>query len=131
MTTVCFTITERPQGYYARGSRPNGKRLKQYMQWRDTVRGYAMLALLRLPLRASKNVPLVIVTRSYFENGVHPDPENVHKGVVDALFYAKPKGSADKYTGGQFSPPLYDPERPRVEVWVMDALSFESKGPPR
>lgn len=70
--------------------------------------------------RFAKTCPLRIQTRAFFENGVHSDPENVHKGIVDALFYNpdKKRRGSDKHTGGQFEPPLYDKANPRVEFTI-------------
>ena len=60
----------------------------------------------------------MVFTRCYFSKGTHADPENVHKGIKDALFYQKGGGTADKYTGGGYLPPMYDKDNPRVEVIV-------------
>lgn len=97
---------------------------------------------IKLPLKATKDRPLMIRTISYFKNGVHPDPGNVQKGVCDALFYdaekaarAKLKGKKgrstgkgdDKYTGGSFPPPRYDKDNPRVIVIIEDYVPKEKK----
>jgi hypothetical protein len=87
-----------------------------YWKYCECVRLCARAAGAKLPLTAARNRPLMLFTRAYFSNGVHADPENVHKGIKDALFYTKGKGTADKYTGGQYLPPMYDPDNPRVEV---------------
>lgn len=74
----------------------------------------------------SRDTHVFVITESYFRNGTHPDPENVHKLVKDAMFYKKPLG--DKYTGGFYLSPVYDKENPRVEVmaWYVPALKNES-----
>jgi len=69
---------------------------------------------------ATRDKAIMVFTRCYFASGVHADPENVHKGVKDALFYQKGGGTADKYTGGGYLPPMYDKKNPRVEVIVRD-----------
>lgn len=67
-------------------------------------------------LNATKLAPLLIGTVAYFVNGIHPDPENVHKLTKDALFW-KVRGG-DKWTGGVYVPPRYSREQPRTEVFV-------------
>lgn len=79
---------------------------------------------IELPLKATKYAPLFFDTIAYFTNGVHCDPENVHKLVKDSLFYTPPeegknkkkKRGSDKYTGGFYDDPLYDKDNPRVEI---------------
>lgn len=67
-------------------------------------------------LTATKDAPLFIYTRAFYQNGKHCDPENTHKLIKDAVFYEG--GSDDKHTGGAYSPPLIDKENPRVEIVV-------------
>jgi hypothetical protein len=67
-------------------------------------------------LTAGKLTPLYIGTIAYFVNGIHPDPENVHKLVKDALFWKVVGG--DKWTGGVYLPPRYSRIDPRTEVFV-------------
>ena len=116
-----FVVPGPPNGYYAKGKYPNWKRLNEYHAWCDVVRTAAVVAGVALPLVATEAVPLHIHTIAYFDTRVHHDPENIHKGAKDALFYpmggVKRKGSADKHTGGTYAPPLYDKD-PRVEVWI-------------
>ena len=116
-----------PVGYYVQGGRPNWKRMRAYVEWKEHVQKSAMMCGVKLPLTASREWPLWIHTSSWFRNGVHADPENIRKGISDALFYAGKgeKGSADKYTGGSFGAPLYDPDNPRVEVHILDARDRE------
>lgn len=115
-----FTIPGPPVGYYAVGKMPNWKRMNAYHDYKKHVRACARVNDISLPLQAGKDSPLMIRTVAYFKNGIHPDPGNVQKGVVDALFWA-PRGQkrgSDKYTGGSFPPPLYDSDNPRVEVRI-------------
>lgn len=126
MTETRFTVPGPPQGYYAQGKTPNWRRMKRYHAYMVLVQQCAALAGLRLPLRASRERPVVISVWSYFASGVHCDPGNVQKGVCDALFWAprgQRKGGGDKYTGGSFSPPRYDKLNPRVEVEVLSTTS--------
>lgn len=112
---VDFTIEGDPVGYCTNNGRQyNTKRKKKYLDYKMLVQ---QCAPINLPLEASRDEPLIITTVCYFRHGTHPDPENVHKGIKDALFYGA-KGVGDKYTGGQYEPPLYDRQRPRVEVKI-------------
>jgi len=113
-----YTTTNRPK----KGTKWNpSKAILKYWSYCDTVRFRAKEAgLRRLPLMAERNAPIMVFTRCYFSSGVHADPENVHKGVKDALFYQKGGGTADKYTGGGYLPPKYDEKNPRVEIIVRD-----------
>lgn len=122
-----FTVPGSPTGYYAEGKYPNLKRRNAYVAYKQNVQACAMAAGLRLPLVASREAPLMIHVVSYFETGVHSDPGNVQKGIVDALFYSgrRGKGTGDKWTGGSFPPPRYDRENPRVEIRIEKLLTSE------
>lgn len=114
-----FEVPGPPVGYYAHGARPNHTRHQAYVAYKRHVQVCAMAAGVRLPLVATHASPLLVETEAYFEHGTHADPENVRKGITDALFYSREaRGSADKHTGGAFPPPLYDPANPRVVVVV-------------
>lgn len=94
-------------GYYAQGKTPNWTRMKEYQVWKDHVREGAP----DMP-KATAARPVRVDVWCYFGSGVHPDPGNVHKGVVDALF---PGG--DKYVYGYHHHPLYS-DAPHVLVEV-------------
>ncbi|GBF04790.1 hypothetical protein DAERI_020387 [Deinococcus aerius] len=99
-------------GYYTQGARPNHTRMREYHTWKDHVRAHAPPGLLGVrPTDERSRVRLDVVC--FFANKTHADPENVRKGVVDALF---PQG--DKWVYGSHDHPRYDPARPRVEVTV-------------
>lgn len=99
-------------GYYTQGATPNRTRLSEYHTWKDHVRLHAPPPLLRLrPVDEASRVRLDVVC--YFATRTHADPENVRKGIVDALF---PRG--DKWVYGSHDHPHYDPAHPRVEVTV-------------
>ena len=135
-------MDEDPQGQFALGNPKTGnpkirERQRKYKAWCDAVRMEAENHQIKVPMTANKAVKVLFAVRSYFRNGVHPDPENVTKGIVDALFYRpkvkwpkgvkRPKnlpkgGKDDKYVGMRTDPPLYDKDRPRVEItiwWVQ------------
>lgn len=125
-TEFRFIVEGPPVGYYSEGKIPNRRRRSAYRLYKAQIQEVAAVVGLRLPLRASRQHPLWIETVAYFANGVHADPENVHKGVKDALFWqpkipgVKRKGGGDKYTGGSYAPPKYDAEHPRVEILIKE-----------
>lgn len=110
-----FVISGKPVGYYACGKFPNWTRMKEYHAWKEHAQACAVAAGMTLPLTATKDRPIIVSVRCYFENGVHCDTGNVQKGTCDALFYG---GKGDKFSGGHFTPPFYDKQNPRVEVEV-------------
>ena len=120
---IAFTVPGPPVGYYAEGKHPNWSRRKRYVAYKRLVQQCAVAA--GIPggtLQADEHSPLYIHTVAYFQDGHHADPENVRKGIADALFYRQQgKGGGDKFTGGSFEPPLYDRKNPRVEVVIEPA----------
>jgi len=65
--------------------------------------------------------PWRVTTISFFRNKQHPDPENVHKGIIDALMYGfkqRKVRANDKHIGGEYVHPKYDAANPRVEVRI-------------
>lgn len=127
MKRASFTIHGKPVGYYSTTHKGvwTDPRVKKYHAWRDEVRRAASKAGITLPLVATEMHPLIILTVATFANRVHPDPENVHKGIVDALFYMSKaeraifkKSSSDKHVGGAFSPPAYGD--PGVSVAIYE-----------
>lgn len=96
-------------GYYTKGAQPNWGRLSEYNAWKDHVREQVPEPM----PEATRERPVRVDVTCYFTNGTHPDPENVRKGIVDALF---PGG--DKFVYGYHHYPLYDAANPRVLVEV-------------
>lgn len=124
-----FEVPGDPRGYTTTTHRDKGRssRYKKYKEYCRLVREYAAMAGVPIPLTADKENQLMIKTFAYFRNGVHCDPENVRKGVVDAIFYDplnKTKSNGDKWTAGFFCGPRYDAEEPRVVVIIKE---YESK----
>lgn len=122
-----FIVYGDPVGYKTTTNRAKwSKSYEKYIDYKKEVQSTAESVGIKLPLVATKKRPLMINTISYFRDGRHPDPENVNKGVRDALFYKeksffnKSRKGDDKYTGGSFVPPRYDKENPRVVVIVKD-----------
>ncbi len=72
-----------------------------------------------MPLESSPENPWYIFTVAMFPTKNHADPENVHKGIKDALFYKAKCG--DKYTGGAYVEPFYDKNYPCVLVTCIQA----------
>lgn len=119
---AAITVPGRPVGYYAQGAKPNWRRKNAYEAYKKHVqRCIADAGIDRASLAATKDRPVLIHTKAFFETGVHPDPENVRKGIADAIYYGIRGG--DKHTGGPFDPPLYDRDNPRVEVVIGEARS--------
>ena len=115
MPSVSFTVPGKPVGYtIIMGKFYGGKRKKEYLEYKKLVQ-LVIPATLR-GITASRDKPVTVTTKAFFINGTHPDPENVHKGIKDALFYEAKGG--DKYTGGSYSPPLYHKANPHVDVTV-------------
>ncbi|KQR22903.1 hypothetical protein [Deinococcus sp. Leaf326] len=98
-------------GYYTTGKTPNWSRLKEYQGWKDHVRAAAP----PVP-QATDAAPVRVDVWCYFASGTHADPENVRKGIVDALF---PGG--DKYVYGYHHHPLYS-DAPHVLVEVSGGV---------
>lgn len=129
---VRFVVPGRPRGYVATTYRSKFSRgfdasaYKSYLRYTaycKHVRRCAAAAGVELPIVSSSKNPLLIKTIAYFESGVHADPENVRKGIADALCYNEKAGKdkrkgKDKWIGGSFPPPRYDPEDPRVIVII-------------
>lgn len=128
-----FIIPGHPQGYYTSGKYPNWERRSKYEDYLKHVRFSARMQNFKMEaLDATEMTPILVHTITYFQSRIHHDPENVRKGVIDALFYQgtkaekkllrlagkKVKTLQDKYVGGFAAPPLYDKENPRVEVYV-------------
>lgn len=122
---VEFVLFDDPVGYTPnfKGRRWT-KRAKKYIEYKEYVQGVVREIEQKFGVEIAVgqfNRPVYIRTAAFFRNGIHPDPENVHKGIKDALWW-KPKGDrglGDKYTGGTYEPPMYDDDNPRVhvEVW--------------
>ena len=103
--SLTFRIPGDPIGYVRMTGR--GKftaRAKRYHAWMVAVQVEARKAGFRLPMEATEAAPLRIDAYATFKNRRHPDPENVRKGIVDALFYG---GNGDKFVFGYHAAPRY------------------------
>lgn len=116
MKRYAFTVAGHPVGA-VRMTRSGrfSKAAQRYHDYKRSIQIEARAIGIRLPLRAEEQQPVMVHTQCFFENRRHPDPENVQKGVVDALFYGAVGG--DKYVGGSYAPPAYH-KYPRVHVVV-------------
>lgn len=132
-----FVVSGKPIGYveYSRGAKGISKQVRAYWAYLKEVREVARGAGIPIPLVATEAEPMYIYTEAYFSSRVHSDPENVHKGIKDSLFYnekqkypppakSREKFYADKYTCGTYELPLYDKTNPRV---VIEICSVKSK----
>lgn len=121
-TVRAFFIPGDPVGYTK--TRPPGRhgrrftmspRWARYLEYKKTIQLLARAEGFRVPLEASENAPVRVDTHAVFRTRVHPDPENVRKGVVDALFYQAKGG--DKWVKGTHDWPEYGPD-PGVLVMI-------------
>ena len=99
-------------GYYTKGKVPNWSRMQEYHAWKDHVRAQVQ-GELPVPTREA---PVRVDVTCWFPTRGGSDPENVRKGIVDALF---PDG--DRWVYGYHHHPLHDPANPRVEVVITRA----------
>jgi hypothetical protein len=117
-------VTTTYKSKYRRGF--DAAEYESYLKYSDYckhVRRCARASGIDLPIASGPDNPLMIRTVAYFKNGVHADPENIRKGVADALCYNESAGSnkrkgKDKWIGGSFVPPRYDEDNPRVIVTI-------------
>lgn len=124
--SISFTVPGEPVGYLrmtqgevkllriprwkVRGENINKRdRIQRYLDYKKLV---WMMSVNKGIDRAPKAKTL-LKTMVYFENRKHPDAENVHKAISDALF------TNDKMVCGSFDFD-YDPENPRVEICISD-----------
>ena len=92
-----FIVPGRPVGYTRQTTRSKWTpQAKRYHEYQEAVRAYATAAGLSVPLLATADDPVFIDVqlhlnaadwKSYASGAPFPDPENVRKGIVDALFY--------------------------------------------
>lgn len=87
---------------------------KKYTQWKH----YVVKAFCEATGRQSIEKPIegkvkqYLHTFIYFKDRKHGDPDNIQKGIADALF------QNDKYVAGSYDFD-YDKENPRVEIQVI------------
>lgn len=83
------------------------RKIQRYLDYKNLVE---MISLQAKFDRAPKE-KVYLNCMIYFKNYAHADPENVRKGIQDALF------DNDKYVAGAYDFD-YDPQNPRVEVTI-------------
>ena len=116
MSQITFTVLGDPVPYTTMTYRSKWTaRARKAVKYQENVRMCALSATQRIP-KPKKSTPVLIHTRCYFRNGRHGDTLNVNKICQDALWPHKAGG--DKYTGGSYDPPMYDPDNPRVEITI-------------
>lgn len=128
---IRFVVIGDPGRYIAKAGKWNKSTVKQ-REFYEHVKTCARAVGFDLPLMATEQNPLWFSTWSFFRTKTHADPENVHKGVKDALFHStdpEQKGDKDKHTGGFYHVPLYDKDDPRVVIeisgWEVDKVLRE------
>ena len=111
-------IKGNPLGYHrtTQGSYWNDAS-KRYHQWKNYVAdAYCTAVGIRYwqnekPIVSNKN-KVYLHTKIFFANDSRSDPDNVQKGIADALF------KNDKYVVGSYDF-HFDKENPRVEVEIL------------
>jgi hypothetical protein len=118
---VEFFVDGEPVGYTIAFQR-NAPRVKRYHQFCELVRFSALQAGLVLPIEATEAEPVYLYTQAVYGRRRFPDPENVHKGIKDALFYQRRlaiRGRGDdRWTGGQYEAPAFAETPADVGTWV-------------
>lgn len=85
-------------------------RIERYLSYKEFV-NYCGL---KLKFERSPRKRILLHVMIYFRNNKHPDPENVRKGIQDALF------TTDKYVAGCYDFD-YDKDSPRAEIEIVEA----------
>jgi hypothetical protein len=118
---VEFFVDGEPVGYTIAFQR-HAPRVKRYHQFCELVRFSALQAGLSLPIEATEAEPVYLYTHAVYGRRRFPDPENVHKGIKDALFYQRRlaiRGRGDdRWTGGQYEAPAFAETPADVGTWV-------------
>lgn len=113
---ISFTVPGDPKGYVTRTHRGKfSPRAKAYHAWLEKVKLYAVQAGWKWP-KATYEHPVRVDVWPVYANKVGPDPENVRKAVVDALFPSASGGDRDVW--GTVYPRQVCAEAPCVEVEV-------------
>lgn len=115
MKPSSFRVIGDPVGYTRLTQRGRfTARAKKYHAYMVAVQVEARKAGLRLPLVATEVDHLRVDVYCTFSSRRHSDPENVRKGIIDALFYG---GKGDKYCYGYHAAPRYG-INPQVLVMI-------------
>lgn len=86
--------------------------VRRYMNWQDHVRKAHRLYCGSL-LGFSKDTKARMNLKIYWANGAHGDPDNIFKGIADALF------KNDKNLDGSFVSEMASDKKGRVEVEII------------
>ena len=84
------------------------ERLRKYFTWKDWV--YACSA--KYPIEREPKTKVYMNVFCYFRNRTHGDPENIRKGIQDAIY------KQDRYVAGAVDF-LYDEKNPRCEIQII------------
>jgi Holliday junction resolvase RusA-like endonuclease len=115
MPSLAFTVPGDPIGYVRTTRRQKfvDERWKRYQTWKNRVTesaGRQVLAIVGA-LEARKARVTMALGIHYRSDARRPDPDNVWKGIADALF------KQDRNVVGSFDF-AFDAEAPRVEVKI-------------
>lgn len=86
-------------------------KIRRYLVWKDFVRMHTLQ--LQFPRSPKEKIYLSVMV--YFRNKKHADPENIRKGIQDAIF------DQDKLVAGAVDFD-YDEKNPRCEITISDTL---------
>ena len=96
------------------------KKYQRYVAWKDWVEAHFIEQIGEMPCQVFRiNQKYHVKTMMFFKNNAHADPDNVQKGIKDAIF-SKPLN--DKYCSGEYYFD-YDPKNARVEIEIKEVKS--------
>lgn len=92
---------------------------QKYYMWKNIVISRFALTYKKMPpMILKKDQKYYVDVMIYFKNKKHGDPDNIAKGINDAIFV---KPLSDKYVAGSYDF-AYDKENPRVEIKIKEGL---------
>lgn len=83
-------------------------RIRRYLEWKDWVNGHTF----KMNFPRSPKIKVFLNVVVFFKNKAHADPENIRKGIQDAIF------ENDKMVAGSVDFG-YDPDNPRCEIEII------------
>lgn len=107
MTQGQCKLMKIPDSRLSSGGLKIKEKLRRYFNWKD----YVYVSTSHLKFNRSPQKKTFFNVMVYFRNKKHADPENIRKGIQDALF------KQDKYITGCVDF-YYDSENPRCEIEI-------------
>jgi hypothetical protein len=100
----------------ASGAKVKAK-IQRYFDWKEFVSAHT----LGLHFDRAPKKKLFLNVMCYFADKKHADPENIRKGIQDAIF------EQDKMVAGAVDFD-YDKDNPRCEITISDTLEINGNG---